>query len=380
LSLLGVTEREKHEKKKKEKNISRYQDTSTQLLSTTTTTMTMTNLFSLPTELVRMVFMRIVEFEPWICSSREDSETPTSTITDEELVLYTRDALPINFDRIRRYVLGLSGEAEWLVKILRRHPYRLGDKVVFAVVQAVRRGNGRGEVVGGLERGRVVMVGGGEVRREVGMEMRRWHASVEEEEEDDGEVESGIPRKEEQTNTLPSAPTTAIIKYNPSPILKLTHHDLSTLTHPSPTTAQHTLLIAALLTTILHHRLALLSLLSKLDSDTPLPSIKPHSAETKDFATPRPDRPRSLSGSTIVDIPPHEESLSLSIISTVFSSEPVLSSGVEVGDKNVQWAEKTDTESKEEEVVVKRPKLSQYKQVSSGRVATLMDRFEKFHL
>jgi len=28
----------------------------------------------------------------------------------------------------------------------------------------------------------------------------------------------------------------------------------------------------------------------------------------------------------------------------------------------------------------KRPKLSEYKQVSSGRVASLMDRFEKFHI
>ena len=60
------------------------------------------------------------------------------------------------------------------------------------------------------------------------------------------------------------------------------------------------------------------------------------------------------------------------MISTVYSSHKEA--------KEVRWAEKRVSEEREVDGSPKRPKLNEYKQVSSGRVATLMDRFEKFHL
>ncbi|KAJ4341763.1 hypothetical protein N0V95_007117 [Ascochyta clinopodiicola] len=356
-------------------------------------------LLSLPRELAQSVLSFITNFEPWTYSSIPESVDSTSI--DEEPVLCTRDAMPFNMTRINRYVLGLSSESGWLILVLLRHPYCLHRSkhggISYSVTQALRRANAHSEkTYWDRRRSSSYLQIRGESdaadfpnsnstksskssadddnlgRPLIRTSLARYYACVQSEEEvymDEKLDDRQIPASH-NTNDVAS-PAAALVLYGPAPILKFTRLDLEGLASRSEsmeTTAQlHALLIAILLT-LMQCRISLFEAIEQLERDTPIPSIE--SCEHKDFATskmsPTPDRPRSLSGSTVADVQPHEESLSFSAVSTVYSSENVI--------KRVQW------EGRDDEVVSpKRPKLSQYKQVSSGRVATLMDRFEKFH-
>jgi hypothetical protein len=210
--------------------------------------------------------------------------------------------------------------------------------------------------------------------------MVQYHARVEAEEAPatNERSKSQLSGLCQALNVVPS-PTTSLILYNPTPVLKLTQQELSQLASQSEQLAikQITALLVIVLVTLLQCRLSLKENLEKLEHDTLIPSIE--ADESKDFATPkmspRSDRPRSLSGSTVADIQPPEETLSFSMISTIYSSHYGSKE-----EREVRWAEKRMGEENEMGVSPKRPKLSEYKQVSSGRVATLMDRFERFHL
>lgn len=337
------------------------------------------NLLSLPYELIQC----ILNFEPWTYTPT--SEHPDESSTDEELIFHTRDSMPLRLTNIYRTILGLSSADDWLDLTLSRHSYRLSRKhggISSAVAQTIRRMNAR--------LGRLHWV--------------KADLSVFPELDEDSHAKdpSAVERPLKQISSVPSmpqyyahvnseedlyfceelkharamrgsentwSPATALVAYKPVPILKLTAMDLSSRMKSTNHAEQITALLVATLTTLLQCHSSLLQNLERLERDTPIPSIETY--ESKDFATPRtspyPDRLRSLSGSTVVDVFAHEDTLSFSAVSTVYNSEASI--------KRVGW------DGREEEVASpKRPKLSQYKQVSSGRVATLMDRFEKFHL
>ncbi|KAF3041113.1 hypothetical protein E8E12_006996 [Didymella heteroderae] len=180
-------------------------------------------------------------------------------------------------------------------------------------------------------------------------------------------------------NKIFPSTTSALVVYGPVPILKITRQDIECMantTPPADTLQQFYVLLLTALITLAQCRMALLENPEKLEHDTPIPSIEPY--ESRDFATskvsPQHDRLRSMSGSTVAESMPQAELLSLSAISTVYSL------GMDSDQKEVRWAEKRVSEDMDAGTSPKRPKLSDYKQVGSGRVATLMDRFEKFHL
>lgn len=287
--------------------------------------------------------------------------------------------MPVNFTPMHIYVPGLSSANEWLGMVLARHPYRLSSSVSSAVMQALRKANARQErrywaEREGMSKGVLQKVSGSldgrlssskhESADDVDRKkpsLTRYHASVQ---EVPFTEEPEFPRSQSDT----SSPTTALIVYNPAPVLKLTALDFTQFARqpePSPATAQTTLFLAAMLIAVSQVRLSLLKNLENLEHDTPKPYESQFFAFAPPQTSPRPDRPRSLSGSTVAD-GPHEEPLSFSAISKVYSSDGAT--------RGVQW------ERREEAVSPKRPKLSQFKQVSSGRVATLMDRFEKYHV
>ena len=357
------------------------------------------NLLSLPYELVQSILASITSFEPWTYSSAP--EHASACLTDEELELYTRDSIPLNLTSINQLNLGLWSRHDWLLLLLSRHPYCLtrGEKggISSAVTQALRRENARRERTYWERRGsrpilqvlkdvystnrcqpadKGLFIASNDFlghRMSAPYRMTQYHACVEPEEASDTGEKPVLRRSSQPLDSS----ATALIVYDPAPVLKLTQHDISDFANQSLESlgsSQMTALLAAVLITLLHCRLSLKENLEKLERDTPIPSIE--ADETQNFATPkmspRPDRHRSLSGSTVADVHSHEETLSFSVISTVYSSHKEA--------KEVRWAEKRVSEEREVDGSPKRPKLNEYKQVSSGRVATLMDRFEKFHL
>jgi hypothetical protein len=213
--------------------------------------------------------------------------------------------------------------------------------------------------------------------------MKEYQASVHTEEEiwsyNNGNV--GIAHIRAAISNERDHPTnSALVLHRPIPVLKITGQDLRLFANTMPqtdTTQQIGALLVAILIMLVQCRMTLLENLERLERDTSIPSIEPY--ESRDFATPemspRHDRMRSMSGSTVTESMPHGETLSLSTISTVYNS-----SGMDINYKEIKWAEKRVSEERDTGTSPKRPKLSDYKQVSSGRVATLMDRFEKFHL
>ncbi|KZM24660.1 uncharacterized protein EKO05_0007105 [Ascochyta rabiei] len=358
------------------------------------------SILSLPHELAQSILGLITNFEPWTYSSIP--ERADATITDEKLVPCTQDAMPLNMTCINRYMLGLSGGSGWLILMLSRHRHRFcrskHDGISSAVTQALSRANAPFKKLHWKSRESSSCL---QIREDSGAadcpnsnftelnkssaeddtlrrpltkaSMVRYHTSVHSEEEAYLDEQPEIRRSSAlQDADDVSSPATALILYDPTPTIKLTKMDtaeLASRSDLSKTEAQIYALLVAVLVTLTQCRISLLEALDKLERDTSIQSIEPY--ESKDFAAPRMSprlgRPRSLSGSTVADVQPHEELLSFSAVSTVYSSENTA--------KRVQW------EGRDEEVVSpKRPKLSQYKQVSSGRVATLMDRFEKFHL
>jgi hypothetical protein len=358
------------------------------------------SLIALPRELFQSVLRSIASFEQWTYSLVP--ERADATITDEEIMLHTQSALPLNLTRVNQYVLGLSSESDWLTLVLSRHPYclcrRRHDGVASAVTQALRRANSNikttqwesrnsksalrirkssnaaGTPNSEMTESNNLEVNGCAFRQILNSSsMARHQACVQSEEEACKEENLEAPQisaLRDTDNSLP--PATALVVYDPAPILKLTRLDLvepSCQFEPPKATPHLVALLAAIIVNLTQYHLAFLERLEDLECNTPILSIEP--CESKDLATPnispRFDRTRSLSGSTVAEIQPREQVLSISTVSTMYTSENAT--------KRVQWDERDN-----ELVSPKRPKLNHYKQVSSGRVATLMDRFENFHL
>lgn len=329
------------------------------------------------------------------------------TLPDQDLLFDNRDAMPLNLTPINRCILGLSSMDDWLLLILSHNPHRLSrndkDGISSAIAQALRRDNARLEQRhwAGRDRNPNLQISHEDntadfehvdqasskepltddntpSRTSGQSSMIQYHTRIQAEEQAySDEILLTRPLRFTERCQDISSPATALIVYDPAPVLKLTNLDIvrsSTLQESHQTTERLIAFFAATLVMLAQCQLSLLEVLEKLERDTPIPSIE--SYESRDFATSkmssRPDRPRSLSGSTIADIQPHEETLSYSVISTVYDSGS--------GNKEVKWAEKRESEEKDVGTSSKRPKLKEFKQVSSGRVATLMDRFEKFHL
>lgn len=379
--------------------------TDNESLRTETLGSSTSRIFSLPHELLQSILDSITNFEPWTYTSTP--EGADMFINDDDLLLYTREAKPINLTSIHRHILGLSSENKWLMVILARHPYHLSrsDRIGIssAITQALRRMNARLEQIHWAQRdtegapdarqSRTTLkekrsnLAGSEgtsasvsatSQTAINAPRKQCHASVCTEEESLCS-ESVITRRPRtaRSHESHSSNASAVVVYQPIPILKVTSQDVAHLAnHPQPTepTERIAAILVAVLIYLVQCRISLLENLEKLERDTPIPSIEP--CEGKDFATPRTsprhDRMRSMSGSTVAEAMPHTEPLSLSTISTVYSL------GSE--HKEIKWAEKRVSEERDVGTSPKRPKLTEYKQVSSGRVATLMDRFEKFHL
>ncbi|KAF2628017.1 hypothetical protein BU25DRAFT_410641 [Macroventuria anomochaeta] len=364
----------------------------------------LTNVLSLPYELLQSILSSIANFEPWTYSS--NTRCADATITDKDVLLSTRDLTPLNLASINRHILGLSSTNDWLMLTLSRHPYRLSqsDKggILSAITQALRRMNARLERMhwaGRKSNASPQILGDREIASSKNLDtasvqdapvyddsfdqtpsdipMKQYFASVQSEEESyTNEYILTRPMCAARPFNGTSSSTSAVVVYDPTPILKLSNLDIAQRVRQSElprATEQFAALLVAVLITLAPRRLSLLENLEKLERDTPIPTIEP--CECRDFATSktsfRTDRPRSLSGSTVAELLPHEETLSFSTISTVYSSDR---------NHDVRSAEKRESEEKDVGTSPKRPKLSEYKQVSSGRVATLMDRFEKFHL
>jgi hypothetical protein len=347
-------------------------------------------MLSLPHELLQSILGSITNFEPWTYASAP--EGANVSISDDELLLYTRDVEPIGLIPIHRTMLGFSSQDAWLALVLSRHPYHVlrsdGTGIASATTQALRRMNARLEQTYWRDReeksasdARAIQTPSKEkVARHSDAHgqtasMAQYQARVYTEEETaSSETLGAAPRTERSQTRSPPAPT-ALILHRPIPVLKLSSQDLI-LSAPTASTAQLTALLVAVLITLTQCRLALVENLERLERDTPLPSIEAH-----DYTSPAPpqpcpghDRLRSMSGSTVAEALP-VELLGVSRISTIYSV------GVGSVEKEVRWAEKRESSEEEDAgTSPKRPKLSEYKQVSSGRVATLMDRFEKFHL
>ena len=213
--------------------------------------------------------------------------------------------------------------------------------------------------------------------------MKQYHASVHTEEalRSNGNGNVGIAHRcTTLSNERDHPRNSALVLHRPVPVLKITGQDVRSFANTPPQAdaiQQMSALLVAILITLFHCRMTLLENLERLERDTPIPSIEPY--ESRDFATPkmspRYDRLRSMSGSTVAESVPQGDTLSFSMVSMVYNS-----SDMDGNLKEVKRAEERVSEEREMGTSPKRPKLSEYKQVSSGRVATLMDRFEKFHL
>lgn len=355
----------------------------------------MTRFLSLPHELLQSVFGSITNFKPWLYTSAAgDAGT---AISDEQLLLHSSDAEPMNLISTHRTLLGLSSEDGWLVFILSRHPYHLARSdrfgILSTITQALRRMNARVEHMHWSERetranpharSHRILPKEDQTRRGnascQATSTKRYHAGVHTEEESRS-TESVDSAQESTALSSRRSPSTtcALVLQRPIPVLKITSQDVRSFANtsrPADAIQLFSVLIAAALIMLAQCRITLLENLERLERDTPIPSIEPY--ESRDFATPKMspqhDRLRSMSGSTVVESMPHRDSLSLSTISTVYSSSN------DGSQKEVKCAEKRVSEERDLGTSSKRPKLSEYKQVSSGRVATLMDRFEKFHL
>ncbi|KAJ4376512.1 hypothetical protein N0V86_006624 [Didymella sp. IMI 355093] len=294
-------------------------------------------------------------------------------------------------------MLGFSGQDAWLALVLSRHPYHLlrsdGTGIASAITQALRRMNARLEQTYWSDReeksasdarairttSKEKAVGHSNAHRQTAS-MEQYQARLHTEEESaSSETIGAEPRTERSEKKSASAPT-ALIVHRLVPVLKLSSQDLilsPNTTLPTATTQQITALLVAVLITLTQCRTALLENLERLERDTPLPSIEPHeyAAPTPLKMSPGHDRMRSMSGSTVAEILAPEP-LAVSCVSTIYSLGP----GSTGKEKEVRWAEKRESDEEDVGTSPKRPKLSEYKQVSSGRVATLMDRFEKFHI
>ncbi|KAJ4987079.1 hypothetical protein SVAN01_07367 [Stagonosporopsis vannaccii] len=374
-------------------------------VATRTPEIPLIRLLSLPHELLQSMLSLVANFEPWTYASTSD-QNDTSFIVDESS-LYTRYTMAPSLKSVHQITLGLSSESDWLMLVLSRHPYHLSrsDKcgISSAITQALRRRNARIERLYWGERNSMASLQipsdlrvvnprsfrstslqdepNGENAQSLTpkiISMKQYHATVQPEEE--------VPLSEGSTgqyltpekDAYASSPSFALIKYDPAPLLKLRQPDIARIARQqdlrSAAGGISALLFAVIIAHVLWH-LSLLEALQKLDCDTAIPSVEPR--EVKDFATrelsPYHDRMRSLSGSTVAEPLSNKTSLAFSTIATVcnFDDRP----------KEVKWAEKRVTDEQEDTgSSPKRPKLSEYKQVSSGRVAALMDRFEKFHL
>lgn len=352
---------------------------------------------SLPRELWQSLVGSIANFEPWSYTSIP--KNAGADISFEELQLFTRDVEPINLMSTRRSMLGLSSEDGWLVLVLSRHPYHLSHNdrpgISPAITQALRRMNTRLEqnhwtdnklgAGPSTRQDRAVPRGKGERHDNPARQtasMKHYHASIHAEEEcwSDGNNSAGeAPRCTAPSNKMNDSTSSALVVHRQVPVLKITGPNLisfATSTPPADAIELVCALLVAILIKLAQCRTALLETLERLERDTPILSVEPH--EPRDIGTShkslRHDRLRSMSGSTVAEPMPHGEILSLSTISTVYST------CMHSDHKQVKCAEKRGSEEKDVGTSPKRPKLTEYRQVSSGRVATLMDRFEKFHL
>ncbi len=339
------------------------------------------HIFSLPHELLQSILVSIADFEPWMYPSVPTIGTAGPRGSVEERITPVRDnkhesltLRPVQGGTM----LGLSSLDDWLVDILARHPYRLRrsreEGIASAVVQALRRRNARFERMYWAERERdydTITMRSKPARTAT---MSRCYASVEMEEEEEAEPLSPVEYR---------SSTNALIPYNTTPVLKITHLDLSQhLNRPVPSEHLTALLFTLFITLLRYH-------FDNLPRDTPTPPN-----HHKEPLTPKMSpRPRSLSGSTVTSSPSNDEPLSFSGVTTVYTigSEDLTRKRLKWdGKEEREGVEKekgikrlkleTETKRPKVETETKRPKLSQYKQVSSGRVATLMDRFEGLHL
>jgi hypothetical protein len=312
------------------------------------------------------------------------SDRAEVSITEADLLLYLRDAIALNYTPSKRHVLGLSSESGWVLLILSRHPYRLSRSAMggisSAVTQALRRTNaqlGRSHWESREPNSASGIAGPDIVDPENARLVTRelYPAKVETEEEayrmEIPTIRSACTAETADNPDL----STALITYAPIPVLKLSAMEIAHLLHRQDipeVASQPTAILVIVLMALAQYRQALLLALEKLERDTPLPSIEHY----EQAASPWPDRLRSMSGSTVAETYSREEFLSFSMVSTVYDSSAVEKEAM----KNDRWAEKREIEEKDTGKEAKRPKLSEYKQVSSGRVATLMDRFERFHI
>ncbi|KAF2997962.1 hypothetical protein E8E13_006194 [Curvularia kusanoi] len=208
--------------------------------------------------------------------------------------------------------------------------------------------------------------------------MKQYHAVLQTVEEAHGDEAPATRLACTQRKPCNSDPLTALVAYAPVPLLKLSAVDIVQsyrLQNAPRAVLQLTAALIVVIAAFTQCREALLLALEKVESDSLLPSIEQHEGSQPNTSV-RPDRLRSMSGSTVAEPYAQEQELSLSVVSTVYDSSTVK----EGARKELRWAEKRESEEKDMGKEIKRPKLSDYKQVSSGRVATLMDRFEKFHI
>lgn len=349
-------------------------------------------ILSLPRELFRFFLSSTVNFEPWTCGSNE-------SITDADLSLLPRDANALNYTSRNHHILGLSSESDWLLLMFSRHSYHWSrcamGGIPSTVAQALRRMNARLEEAhwersGPVNFPRIQPASGiarpgkidpEDVRRapcQVFDESvpRELHPARVETEEDAYRIEIAAVGSACSTGTTDKSDlSTALIVYAPTPVLKLSAMDIAHLRYRQDipdVVPQLTVILVVVLMALAQHHKALLSALEKLKHGNPLPWIENYEPEASQWSA----RLRSMSGSTVAEASSREEVLSFSAVSTVYDSSAVK---IEMR-REVRWAEKRESEEKDTGKEVKRPKLSEYKQVSSGRVATLMDRFERFHI
>lgn len=103
---------------------------------------TISSIVALPHELLQSLFGLVANFEPWTYNHPADGAD--ASITDDDLLLYRLVAQPLSFASVHRNVIGLSGEYEWVLQVLSRHPYHLsrsGIGISAIVSQALRRMN-----------------------------------------------------------------------------------------------------------------------------------------------------------------------------------------------------------------------------------------------
>jgi hypothetical protein len=345
-------------------------------------------ILSLPRELLRSFLNSIINFEPWTYSVASDRAEVS--ITEADLLLYLRDAIALNYTPSKRYVLGLSSESGWVLSILSRHPYRLSRSAMggisSAVTQALRRINAQLERSHWEGRGpnsishvpAALGIAGPDIidPENARLVPRELYSATVETEEEAHRMEIPTIRSVRAAEAADNPYlSTALIPYDPTPVLKLSAMDIAHLLHRQDipeVASQPTAILILVLMALAQYRHAFLLALEKLERDNPIPSIE-HYEQTP---SPWLDRLRSMSGSTVAEAYSREEVLSFSMVSTVYDSSAVEKEAM----KNVRWAEKRESEEKDTGKEAKRPKLSEYKQVSSGRVATLMDRFERFHI